>query len=141
MDVIKDLPFKGVFQAKAFNLDNLTFKLFYKVTSGMLLLASLLVFADQYIGDPIECDESKTGVKDKIFEMHCWMNGARKMPGLSDSVTNGDGHPVKLQEIFKCHMKVLICPSVKRYLSKCLEIVFCFTFFQLQLRETVGKPD
>ena len=21
------------------------------------------------------------------------------------------------------------------------EIVFCFTFFQLQLRETVGKPD
>ena len=100
MDVIKDLPFKGVFGIKAFNLDNLTFKLFYKVTSGMLLLASLLVFADQYIGDPIECDD-KTDLKDKIFEMHCWMHGAKKMPGLSDKSS------VKLQEIFKCHTKVI----------------------------------
>ena len=131
MDVIKDLPFKGVFQAKAFNLDNLTFKLFYKVTSGMLLLASLLVFADQYIGDPIECEKAGD-VKDKIFEMHCWMNGARKFPGLSDTgYKDEDGHPVKLQEIFKCHMKVLICPSVKRYLSKCLEKYFFLILGQL----------
>ena len=100
MDVIKDIPFKGVFEIKAFNFDNLTFKLFYKVTSGMLLLASLLVFADQYIGDPIEC-ENPGKVKDKIFEMHCWMHGAKKMPGLSDKSS------AKLQEIFKCHMKVL----------------------------------
>ena len=26
-------------------------------------------------------------------------------------------------------------------LKECIEIVFCFTFFQLQLRETVGKPN
>ena len=93
----------------------------------MLLLASLLIFADSYFGDPIECEKAGD-VKDKIFEMHCWMHGARKFPGL---FTTEEGHPVKLQEIFKCHMKVLICPSVKIYLSKCLEKYFFLTLGQI----------
>ena len=36
-------------------IDNNVFRLHYKVTGVILILASLLVTSRQYIGDPIDC--------------------------------------------------------------------------------------
>ena len=41
---------------KEIDKDNFTFKLFYRASYGLCILASTLIGASQYIGDPIECD-------------------------------------------------------------------------------------
>ena len=41
---------------KEIDKDNFTFKLFYRGSYGLCILASTLVGASSYIGDPIECD-------------------------------------------------------------------------------------
>ena len=42
--------------ADELSIDNLVFKLFYKVTFALFLLGSLVGIFAQYIGDPINCD-------------------------------------------------------------------------------------
>ena len=37
-------------------IDNLTFKLFYKVTTTLLLLCTALTSMKQFFGDPIACE-------------------------------------------------------------------------------------
>merc|ERR1711971_1296049 len=78
MDVVKD--FVGIFATKEVNYDNFTFKLFYRATFGLCVLASLLLGASQYVGDPIECDPG--GGSDKyqsVFEDHCWIHGGTRI--------------------------------------------------------------
>ena len=41
---------------KEIDKDNFAFKLFYRASYGLCILASTLIGASQYIGDPIECD-------------------------------------------------------------------------------------
>ena len=78
MDVLNNV--KNVFKSKEINLDNWSFKLFYRVTYGLLILASMLVFATQYVGDPIECAYDGE-VTNKVFEKKCWIHGAEKLAG------------------------------------------------------------
>ena len=82
MDVIKSFndDIKNIFKSKDVNLDNWSFKLFYRVTYGLLILASALVFATQYVGDPIECAYDGE-VTNKVFEKKCWIHGAEKLAG------------------------------------------------------------
>ena len=101
MDVIND-NIKNVFKTKEINLDNWSFKLFYRVTYGLLILASVLVFATQYIGDPIECAFPDNGnLLNKVFEKKCWIHGAEKLAGP------GNNTPDKVyQERYDCLIKV-----------------------------------
>jgi len=100
MDVVQD--FIGIFATKEVNYDNFTFKMFYRATFGLCVLASLLLGASQYIGDPIECDP---GVDDEkfqsVFEDHCWIHGGTRI---------GHGKP-DVQKHFGC----LIRPSDKEH--------------------------
>ena len=48
-------PVKGLIKLDEVWIDNNVFRLHYKVTYIMLITASLLVTAKQYIGDPIDC--------------------------------------------------------------------------------------
>ena len=46
---------KGLIKLEAVCIDNNVFRLHYKATFIILVVASLLVTSKQYIGDPIDC--------------------------------------------------------------------------------------
>lgn len=57
---------------KKVNIDNVVFKLHYKVTVTLLLTFSFFVTSKQYFGNPIECDAD--GKVDKEFmDTYCWI--------------------------------------------------------------------
>jgi len=108
MDILKNV--KDLFKVKEINYDNWTFKLFYKATFGFALLSSILVGANQYIGQPVECDVNNGDLPESVFEAHCWMHGAKRIHSLP---CNGDSElcktetekSVALQDLFKCRIK------------------------------------
>ena len=48
-------PVKGLIKLESICIDNNVFRLHYKATFIILVVASLLVTSRQYIGDPIDC--------------------------------------------------------------------------------------
>ena len=55
-EMVNDL--KGQFKLKSeVNEDNSAFKLVSKISVGYCILATLLLAANTYVGDPIECKE------------------------------------------------------------------------------------
>ena len=73
----------------------------------MLLLASALVFASNYIGDPIECDvDVKNEIPNKVFEAHCWMHGAGQLLGTNNKPD------LEHQRFFECVVKVSIISAI-----------------------------
>ena len=46
-------------EEKSIHIDSLVFRLFNKVTSSILVIASLAVTARQFFGEPISCDAGK----------------------------------------------------------------------------------
>ena len=52
-DVFKDA--KGLIKLDKICIDNNVFRLHYKATFLVLVIATLLVTSKQYIGDPIDC--------------------------------------------------------------------------------------
>ncbi|RVE55226.1 hypothetical protein evm_000124 [Chilo suppressalis] len=55
-------------------IDNLVFKLHYKVTVAILLASMFLVCAREYFGSNIECISDK-GVPDKVIKTYCFFVG------------------------------------------------------------------
>ena len=98
MDILNNV--KNVFKSKEINLDNWSFKLFYRVTYGLLILASALVFATQYVGDPIECAYDGE-ITNKVFEKKCWIHGAEKLAGPGNNTPNK-----AFQRRYDCLIKV-----------------------------------
>ena len=43
-------------ELKQVSIDNWCFKLFYKVTTSLLVICSVLVTFRQFFGEPIQCD-------------------------------------------------------------------------------------
>jgi hypothetical protein len=80
---------------KEIDKDNFTFKLFYRASYGLCILASTLVGASTYIGDPIECYEAQGGVASGVFEDHCWIHGTERI-----------GETRETQEHFGCIARV-----------------------------------
>ncbi|XP_073995060.1 innexin inx2-like [Rhodnius prolixus] len=63
---------KLIFIEKAVNIDNLVFKLHYRITALLLFIFSVLVTARQYFGDPIDC--LVQGVPEKVMDSYCWIS-------------------------------------------------------------------
>jgi len=70
--------FKGYFKFKKSYIDNTTFRLHYRVTFGILLMASLLATANQFIGGNISCIVD--GVSGGIMNTYCWIQGTFTIP-------------------------------------------------------------
>ena len=112
MDVLDNV--KNVFKSKEINLDNWSFKLFYRVTYGLLILASMLVFATQYVGDPIECAFPDTAtLLNKVFEKKCWIHGAEKLAGPGKNKPDRE-----YQKRFDCLIKVSLFVCNKSNLTE-----------------------
>jgi len=62
------------------SIDNWTFQLFYKHTSCLLLISAFLVTANQFFGDPIQCDLPAGGVSASTLKSYCWMYSSFDIP-------------------------------------------------------------
>jgi len=59
-------------------IDNNVFRLHYKASVMVLTMATLLVTARQYIGDPIDC--MVEGIPNGIMDTYCWIHSTFSIP-------------------------------------------------------------
>lgn len=69
LDLVKGL--KSFLKIDELTIDNIVFKLHYRVTVAILVGSSLVGVAKQYFGDPINCQTS-SGVSSKVLDDYCW---------------------------------------------------------------------
>lgn len=84
-----------VFKPKAYTIDNFAFKLHYRVTTLMLLLATVLVTSRQYIGEHIRCI-SDSGVANHVMNTFCFFTATfTVVKHLNDSLLDSEylAHP------------------------------------------------
>ena len=63
---------KGILKTDDLTIDNVVFKLHYRVTVAILIGSSLIGVAKQYFGDPINC---QVGIHCLIWYIRCLMLG------------------------------------------------------------------
>jgi len=69
-------------ELKEVSIDNWGFKLFYKVTTTILVFCSILVTARQFFGEPIQCDAGSAadGIEGDVLNSYCWMYSTWNVP-------------------------------------------------------------
>ena len=69
-------------ELKQVSIDNWCFKLFYKITTSVLILSSVLVTARQFFGEPIQCDAGSRsdGIEGDVLNSYCWMYSTWNVP-------------------------------------------------------------
>jgi len=70
---------KGLIKLDSVCIDNNTFRLHYKATFIILVVASLLVTSRQYIGDPIDCIVEE--IPANVMDTYCWIHSTFSIPG------------------------------------------------------------
>ena len=81
---------KSQFSIKEVDSSNTVFKLFSKVTVGLCVIASILVATSEYLGSPIQCQNSAGKVNDDVYNAYCWIHGGKKINKT-------------FEDIYKCH--------------------------------------
>jgi len=71
---------KFFFEVNRISIDNWTFKLFYKVTTSILLAGSVVSTSKQFFGNPISCDVRDGGVNQDVLNSYCWMYSHFNIP-------------------------------------------------------------
>ena len=64
---------KSLLKIDELTIDNIVFKLHYRVSVALLLGSSLIGVAKQYFGDPINCQTS-SGVSSNVLDDYCWIH-------------------------------------------------------------------
>ena len=79
---------KGLIKVESVCIDNNIFRLHYKATFIILIVASLLVTSKQYVGDPIDC------IGHKQYDQFCWIQSTYTVTScLYPVMIHGDSHP------------------------------------------------
>jgi len=74
-------------------IDNMIFRLHYRVTTAVLFLSCILVTANNLIGDPINCI-TDGGVPGHVINTYCWITYTFTLPGyLAKPVGLEVAHP------------------------------------------------
>jgi len=60
------------------NIDNWTFKLYYKVSMVICMAGATVGIASQYFGDPISCEFQ--GISSDLAQDYCWIHGSSYIP-------------------------------------------------------------
>jgi len=71
-------PVKGLIKLETICIDNNVFRLHYKATFIILVVASLLVTSRQYIGDPIDCIVEE--IPNNVMDTYCWIHSTFSIP-------------------------------------------------------------
>jgi len=69
---------KGFIKLDNICIDNNVFRLHYKATYVILLTASAMVTAKQYIGDPIDCIVEE--IPQNVMDTYCWIHSTFSVP-------------------------------------------------------------
>jgi len=70
---------KDLVKLETICIDNNVFRLHYKATFIILVVASLLVTSRQYIGDPIDCIVEE--IPNNVMDTYCWIHSTFSVPG------------------------------------------------------------
>uniref|UniRef100_A0A0A9WAN6 Innexin n=2 Tax=Lygus hesperus TaxID=30085 RepID=A0A0A9WAN6_LYGHE len=73
-------------------IDNLVFRLHYRVTTALLFLCCILVTANNLIGDPISCI-TDGGVPGHVINTFCWITYTFTLPGVQGDPGTAVAHP------------------------------------------------
>jgi len=68
----------GYFKLDETNIDNWTFKLFYKASAVLCMCGATVGIATQYFGDPISCEFQ--GINSDLAQDFCWIHGTSYIP-------------------------------------------------------------
>jgi len=74
--MLKDLV--DYFRLDDINIDNWTFKLYYKVSVVICMAGATIGIASQYFGDPISCEFQ--GISSDLAQDYCWIHGSSYIP-------------------------------------------------------------
>jgi len=74
--MLKDLV--DYFKLEEINIDNWTFKLYYKVSVVICMAGATIGIASQYFGDPISCEFQ--GISSDLAQDYCWIHGSSYIP-------------------------------------------------------------
>jgi len=113
-------------------IDNNVFRLHYKGTVIVFVLASLLVTSRQYIGDPIDCIVD--GVPGGIMDTYCWIHSTFSIPsrwvgkegvdiphpGISPHADLDDGTEIKYHKYYQWVCFVLFLEAALFYIPRYL---------------------
>ena len=76
------IPLAGMIKArygdKKANIDSTMFKLHYKTTFTILMICSILVTANSYIGKTIDCIAD--GIPGNVLNTYCWIMSTFSIP-------------------------------------------------------------
>jgi len=72
-------------------LDNICFKMYYKVTTSFLMVCVLLLTGSLWVGKPISCLVQDPGAKE-MFENHCLMTGTTTIYTTTEEAANKYKH-------------------------------------------------
>jgi len=70
--ILSDLA--NYFNLEETNIDNWTFKLYYKVSMVICMAGTTVGIASQYFGDPISCEFQ--GISSNVAQDYCWIHGS-----------------------------------------------------------------
>jgi len=70
--ILSDLA--NYFTLDEINIDNWTFKLYYKVSMVICMTGATVGIASQYFGDPISCEFQ--GISSDVAQDYCWIHGS-----------------------------------------------------------------
>lgn len=83
---------KGLIKLESICIDNNVFRLHYKATFIILVVASLLVTSRQYIGDPIDCIVEE--IPNNVMDTYCWIHSTFSIPSKVEGLMGYDNaHP------------------------------------------------
>lgn len=81
-------PLYSFLKPKEVSIDNIPFKLHYRVTTTILLCSSILISCKQFFGDPIHCFTAfKEEVPEAFLNTFCWMQSTFILPGSLNKET------------------------------------------------------
>jgi len=62
------------FKAPRVNTDSTIFKLHYQATFGILLIFTIILAANQYVGKPIRCMHHMDEQQEEVLDTFCWIH-------------------------------------------------------------------
>ena len=74
--ILSDLV--SYFTLDEINIENWVFKLYYKVSTVLCMMGTLVGVAQTYFGKPISCDFN--GNFQEVASDYCWMHGSAYIP-------------------------------------------------------------
>jgi len=83
-------PIKKLLKLEKVAIDNVVFRLHYKVTVATFLMFTVLITAKQFFGDPINCHVETLPAS--IVNVYCWVHGTFTIPEFLTDPT-GSSHP------------------------------------------------